>query len=346
MVKAVLGGLAWLLAGGIILANASPAAADEFFKNKQIKLIVGADPGGSYDIHARLVARFLSPYIPGNPQIFVQNMQGAGSVNAANYIYSVAPRDGTVLLAPLQTLVYNQLFRDTNARFDASQFEWIGNPTDSVNVIVTWHTSAVKTLKDALRQPAVIGITSAASSGGMEVALANTVLETKFQAVTGYRGSNDIDIAIERGEVLGRAGQSWQGWKQTRPAWVKDKRLNVLIQIGQARSKDLSDVPLLAEATDDDGKRQILALYSQGIALGRPLAVGQGVPPERVAILRAAFRATVNDARFVDEASKAGIVVDPIYGEQLQSIVRQMLATPRDIIDKLDEARNLKGTSR
>lgn len=337
---------AWTLAMGALLASANAATADDFFKNKQIKLIVGADAGGSYDIPARLFARFVGQHIPGAPQIVVQNMQGAGSINATNYVYSVAPQDGTVLVAPLQTLVYNQLFRDKNVRFDAGQLQWIGNPTASVNVIVTWHTSPVKTLKDALKQSVVIGVTSAASSGGMEVALANNVLETKFQAVTGYRGGNDIDIALERGEVLGRAGQSWDGWKQTRPAWVKNKELNVLVQIGQARAKDLPDVPLLTEVTDNEQKRQILALYSHGVALGRPLAVGPGVPPERVAMLRAAFRATMNDPKFVEEAAKAGIVLHPIYGEQLQSIVTDMLATPRDIVDKLDEARKLKGASR
>jgi tripartite-type tricarboxylate transporter receptor subunit TctC len=334
------------LAVATLFASGRAAPADDFFKNKQIKLIVGADAGGSYDVHARLVARFLNQHIPGNPQILVQNMQGAGSINAANYVYGIAPQDGTVVAAVLQTLVHNQIFRDKSVKFDAARFQWIGNSTASVNVIVTWHTSPVKTFKDAQQHPVVIGVTSAASSGGMEIALANNVLGTKFQAVTGYRGGNEIDIAIERGEVLGRAGQSWDGWKQTRPAWLKDKQLNVVVQIGQARAKDLPDVPLLTEVTDDKEKRQILALYSDGVALGRPLLVGPGVPAERVAILRAAFRQTMNDPRFIEEANKQGIELEPIYGEQLQSIVMRMLETPRDIVDKLDEARNLKSGTR
>jgi tripartite-type tricarboxylate transporter receptor subunit TctC len=287
------------------------------------------------------VAQFLGQHIPGDPQIVVQDMQGAGSINATNYVYSVAPQDGTVLLAPLQTLVYNQLFRDKSVRFDAGQMHWIGNPTASVNVIVTLDNSSVKTFQDALQKPVVIGITSAASSGGMEIALANNVLGAKFRPVTGYRGGNAIDIAIERGEVLGRAGQSWDGWKQTRPTWVKDKKLNVLVQIGQERAKDLPDVPLLTDVADNEQKRQILALYSNGIALGRPLAVAPGVPADRVATLRAAFRATMSDPKFIETAAKAGIVLHPIYGEQLQSIVTEMLAAPRDIVDQLDKARTL-----
>jgi tripartite-type tricarboxylate transporter receptor subunit TctC len=330
------------LAGAVLLPSAHTAAADDFFKNKQIKLIVGADAGGSYDVQARLVARFLNQHIPGNPQILVQNMQGAGSMNAANFVYGIAPQDGTVMVAVLQTLVHNQIFRDKNAKFDAARFQWIGNSTASVNVIVTWHTSPVKTFKNAQQQSVVIGVTSAASSGGMEVALANNILGTRFQAVTGYRGGNEIDIAIERGEVLGRAGQSWDGWKQTRPGWIRDKQLNVVVQIGQARAKDLPDVPLLTEVAGDQEKRQILALYSDGVALGRPLIVGPGVPAERVAILREAFRRTMDDPRFIQEANRQGIELEPIYGEQLQSIVTQMLETPRDIVDKLDEARTLK----
>jgi tripartite-type tricarboxylate transporter receptor subunit TctC len=318
------------------------AYADDFYRNKQIKVIVGADAGGSYDIHARLVARFLPQHIPGNPQILVQDMQGAGSMMAANYVYSVAPQDGTVIAAVLQTLVQNQLTLDPNVKFDAVQFQWIGNPSASVNVIATWYTSPVKTFADALQKPVLIGVTSAGSSGGIEVALADNVLGAKFQPVTGYRGSNDIDIAMERGEVFGRAGQSWDGWKQTRPDWVNNRWLNVVLQIGQARAKDLSDVPLMTEATDDPEKRQILALYSAGIALGRPLAVGPGVPPERVAMLREAFRQTMSDPAFIADAQRIGIEVAPIYGEELQSIVQGMLATPRAIIDKLDDARNLK----
>ncbi len=195
------------LAAGVLLASGSAAAADDFFRDKQIKLIVGTDVGGSYDLHARLVARFLGQHIPGKPQILVQNMPGAGSLNAANHVFGAAAQDGTVMVALLQTIVQNQLGNDRNVKFDAGRFQWIGNPTASVNVIVTWRTSAVKTLQDAFMRPAVIGVTSPASSGGMEIAVANNVLGTMFQPVTGYRGGNEVDIAMERGEVEGRAGQ-------------------------------------------------------------------------------------------------------------------------------------------
>ena len=331
-----------------VLILVGAASADDFYKNKQVKLIVGTDAGGSYDLSARLVARYLGQHIPGNPQVLVQNMPGAGSVIAANYVYGVAPQDGTVIVAVLQTLLQNQLSGEKDLRFDAGRLQWIGNPVASVNVIVTWQTSSVKTFNDARRQSVAIGVTSPDSSGGMEIALADNLLGTMFQAVTGYKGGNEIDIAMERGEVLGRAGQSWDGWKQTRPAWIEGKRLNVLAQIGSARAADLPDVPLLTELTDDNEKQRILALYSDGLALGRPLAVGPEVPQERVAILRTAFREIVKDEGFVEEARKLGVGIDPIYGEDLQIIVRRMLASPADVINKLVEARKLDepGTSR
>jgi tripartite-type tricarboxylate transporter receptor subunit TctC len=332
-------GIGWLMASGTCVA------AEDFYGGKPIKLIVGANVGGSYDIHARLLARFLERHIAGSPEILVQNLPGAGSMTAANYVYGVAPQDGTVLLAPIQTIVQNQLLNERGARFDAARLQWIGNPTASVNVIATWHTSSVKTFKDAFNRSAAIGVTSPSSSGGVEIALANNILGMKFKMVSGYRGF-DIDIAMERGEIDGRAGQSWAGWKQTRPEWVRDGRLNVILQTGHARARDLPDVPLLTEAVDNDERRQIVALYSKGVTLGRPLAVGPGVPKQRVDVLRKAFHETMNDPRFVEEAGRLGVNVEPIYGDQLQSIVLQMLATPQDVVRKLETAANLANAGR
>jgi tripartite-type tricarboxylate transporter receptor subunit TctC len=339
-------GLARGLAVVAALATAAmpwTAAADDFYRNKQVKLVVGADVGGSYDLNARLLARFLCQYIPGHPQILVQNMPGAGSVTATNYVFGVAPQDGTVLVAALQTLLQNQLSLDRNVKFDGRQLHWIGNPAASVNVIVTWHTSGVTTIADAVRQSVILGVTSPASSGGMEVALANNVLGTRFQAVTGYKGGNEIDIAMERGEAQGRAGQSWDGWKQTRPDWIRDRKLNVILQIGQVRAKDLRDVPLMTELAGDAEARQVLELYSDGTALGRPLALGPGVAPDKVAILRTAFRDMTRDARFIEEAARLGFEINPIQGEDLQAIVARSLAAPRLIVEKMEAARSLKG---
>jgi tripartite-type tricarboxylate transporter receptor subunit TctC len=324
-------------------AAANPTRADGFFKDKQIKLVVGADAGGSYDTYARLISRFLPQNIPGEPQIVVQNMPGAASMIAADYVSNAEAQDGTVLLMALQTLVLNQLLRNKNVHFDAGRLQWLGNPAASVNVIVTWHTSPVRTLSDALLQPAAIGVPSAATSGGMELALSNNVLGTKFQAITGYRGGRDIALAMERGEVVGRAGESWDGWKQERPDWVRDKLLNVIVQIGQTRAEDLTDVPLLKDATNDTSKRKILTLYSDAVALGRPIAAGPAVPPGRVAILREAFRRVMNDPRFRAEAHGLGVAIEPTYGEELQSLVTKILAASPDAITAMIAALGITG---
>lgn len=317
----------------------SPAAAQtDFYKDKTLKLIVGTDAGGSYDFSGRLVGRHLGRNIPGNPQIVVQNMPGAASLNAGNYVYNVAPQDGTVIAALIQTLPQTQLFGDKNVKFDAAKFQWIGNPSSSVTAVVTWHTAPVKTFEDALSKPVVMG---AAGQVGLDFTmptLLNNVLGTKFQVVPGYKGGNEIDLAMERGEVFGRAGQSWDGWKVTRPDWVRDKKINVLMQIGLERAKDLPDVPLALDLAKTDEQRQILELFSDSVAIGRPIVAGPGVPADRVAILRAAFRNTMADPQFLDDAEKTHYEVGPIFGEDLQALIGRLMAATPEIAAKAQRA--------
>lgn len=318
------------------------ARAEDFYRDKMIRLVVGTDVGGSYDMSARLIGRFLSRFVPGSPAIVVQNVPGASSVNAANLLYNVAPQDGTVLGAFVQTLPLSQMFGDAQTKFETNRFQWIGNPTSSPNVIVTWKDSGVASMQDALEKPILIGVTSRASSGGMEIALANNVLGTRFKPVTGYKGGGEIDIAMERREVLGRAGQSWEGWKQTRPQWTHGDKLNVLVQIGERRARDLNDVPLISELAGSETARQVLGIYSGAIGLGRPLAFGPGVPQDRVSILRDAFRRMMADPEFIREAASAGYDIDPIYGEDLQAIVARITSVPKDIVEQARRAMELK----
>jgi tripartite-type tricarboxylate transporter receptor subunit TctC len=316
--------------------------AEDFYRDKQIRLIVGTDAGGDHDFSARLVARHLFRHIPGTPQILVQNMPGAASMSAANYLYNAAPQDGTVIAALVSTIPHGQIFGDKNVKFDVTRFHWIGSPSSSVDLIVSWQGSAAQSLADAKRQTILVGATTRSSAGGTEAALANNLIGTRFKLVTGYKGGNEIDLAMERGEVQGRAGQSWNGWKATRPDWVHDGKLVLLVQIGLTRAADLAQVPLLTDLAADPEQRQILGLYSDAVALGRPLLVGPEVPAERVAILRAGFRAMVADPLFREDAAKAGIAVEPVMGDALQAIVARMLATPRDIVAKAEAAMSYK----
>lgn len=328
--------------GGMI----SPVQADDFYKDKQIKMIIGTGAGGSYDFSGRMVGRHIHRHIPGNPAMVMQNMPGAGSINAANFVYGIGPQDGTVVGAIVQIIPLNHLFNDPGVRFDAGKFQWIGNPSSSVNVYVVWHTAPVETLDQMFQAPLIFGGTSRTGSGGADIALVNNVLGTKFQLVTGYKGGAEIDLAIERGEVHGRAGQSWDGWKLTKPDWIKEGKLKVLMQMGLARDKDLKDVPLMTELAKSDEQRMILGLFSDSVALGRPLIFGPGVPADRVTLLREAFRKTMSDPEFLAEAEKANYDVSPIYGEELQTIVGRMLATPPLVAEKAHEAMSFRGEER
>ena len=317
-----------------VVPAAAFAQGGDFYKDKQVRLIVGTDAGGGYDLSGRLVARHIARSIPGAPQIVVQNMPGADSLNAGNFIYNVAPQDGTVMGALVQTLPQLQLFGDKNVKFDAAKFQWIGTPSSSVSVIVTWHTAPVKSFADARTATVVLGASGQVGLDYNIPTMLNSVLGTKFQVISGYKGGNQVDLAMERGEVFGRGGQNWAGWKVTRPDWIRDKKLNVLAQIGLEPAKDLPGVPMVMDFAQTDEQRTILRLFSSTVSIGRPLVVGPGVPAERVAVLRAAFAKTMSDPQFLAEAEKSGYEVSPIVGEDLQDIVARLMATPPAIADK------------
>lgn len=330
--------LAALTLSSAVAAQSNNPLADDFYKDRQIRLIIGTAAGGSYDFSGRMVGRHIAKHIPGNPSIVVQNMPGAASLNAANHVYNVAPRDGSVIVAVVQTMPQQQLFGDKNVKFDAAKFQWIGNPSSSVTVVMAWHTAPVKTIADAFQNSIVMGAAGRVGNDATVPALLNTVLGTKFNIVAGYKGGNEIDLAMERGEVAGRAGQSWDGWKVTRPDWIKTGKLNPLLQIGIARATDLPDVPLASELAKTDEQKQIVNLFSATVALGRPLLAGPGVPKERVAVLREAFKRTMADAGFLAEARKANYEVAPILGEEMQAIVARMMTAPQDIVEKARDA--------
>lgn len=330
-----------LLTIAILSASATGVRADDFYAKRQIKLLIGNNAGTSYDLSARLIGRHLGRHIPGNPTLVPQNMPGASGIIATNYAYNIAPRDGSVIVATVQTVPQRQVLGDENVKFDAAKLGWIGNPASSVNVIVTWHTSPIKTFEDARRERTLMAATTRDASSGVEVALANNLLGARFQLVSGYKG-NEIDLAMERGEVAGRSGQSWDGWKITHPDWVEKHALNVLIQFGLAASKELPGIPTMLDLASSEEQRQILSLYAAPITMGRPLFVGPEVPAERIAALRNAFRETMDDSEFHADAKRLNYDVAPVYGEELQAIVARMLATPPEVVAKAKDAMNYR----
>jgi len=317
----------------------APALADsvsDFYTGKTISLYIGFTQGGGYDVYARTVARFLGRHIPGNPTIVPRQMPGVGSLTAANNVYNVAPRDGTVLATADQALAVNEFVNDPAVRFHSDKFVWIGNPNADVNIVVTWHTSGIKTVADATKREVTMGATAPApNTSALYPKLMNPMLGTKFRVITGYPGGADIDLAMERGELDGRGSNAWATLKATRPEWIKDRKINVLAQIGLERAKDLPDVPLLTDLVKGGNDRALVLLLSATTSVGRPLFSTPDVPPDRIAALRNAFEATMRDPEFLAAAAKSGLDVNPVTGAQLQKMIDDMLATPRPVAERL-----------
>jgi tripartite-type tricarboxylate transporter receptor subunit TctC len=328
-----------LLAVASVGFAAAPALADpvaDFYTGKTISLYIGFTQGGGYDTYARTVARFLGKHIPGNPTIVPRQMPGAGSLAATNYLYNVAPKDGTALGTADQALPVNEFVDDPAVRFHSDQFNWIGNANADVNIMLTWDASGIKTIDDAKAREVTMGATAPApNTSALYPRLTNTMLHTKIKIATGYPGGADIDLAMERGELDGRGSNAWATLKATRPEWVRDQKVNILMQIGLARAKDLADVPLLTELVKAGDDAALVKLLSATTAIGRPIFSTPNVPADRIAALRRAFDATMTDPDFVAAAQKAGLDLNPTTGEEVQAIVADMLATPKSVSERL-----------
>ena len=327
-----------LLIALALLTGAGHAAAqtsvEQFYRGKKLDMIIGYSAGGTYDLYARLVARHLGNYIPGNPSIVPRNMPGAGSRTAAAYVYSLAPKDGTVLATADQSLAVQQAMGDKRIPFDTTRFIYIGNPAAENNTTATWHTSGVKTIEDAKTNPITMGATGGSTSSQYPKAM-NALLGTKFKIIIGYPGGNDVNLAMERGEVHGRGSNSWMSWKATRPEWLAAKKINILVQVGLSKAPDLPDVPLLVDLAQNEEDRAVLKLLSASPAIGRPIFTTPDVPAERVKALRDAFDRMIADRAFIEQAKREHFDINPVSGEEMQKIVAEIVATPAPIAERL-----------
>jgi tripartite-type tricarboxylate transporter receptor subunit TctC len=309
-------------------------AVEDFYRGRKIDLIIGYSSGGTYDLYARLVARHLGNHIPGRPLIVARNMPGAGSRTAATWVAGIAPRDGTVLATADQSLSVQQAAGDKRVAFDTTKFIYIGNPNAENNTTATWHTSGVRTIEDAKRREVTVGATGGSTSSQYPRAM-NALLGTRFRVILGYPGGNDINLAMERGEVDGRGSNSWASWKATRPHWIAENKINILVQIGLKKAPDLPGVPLLMELGGNAEDRALLRLLSASTQIGRPIFTTPDVPPDRVAALRAAFDAMVRDPAFLDDAKNGNFELDPVSGETMQRLVAEIVATPKAMGERL-----------
>jgi len=327
----------------LALAHISSARAQsvaDFYRGKSIDLDIGYSVGGGYDLYARLIARRLGGHIPGNPTVVPKNMEGAGSLRLANYIYAAAPNDGTVIGATSRGAAFDPLFGETGARFDGSKFSWIGSANNEVSVCVALASSGITKFDDLYTKPLTIGSTGAADDTYQFPALVNAVLGTKFKIVTGYPGGNDVTLALERGEVQGRCGWSWSSIKTTRFNWVRNKRIVVLVQMALSKHPDLPDVPLIMDLAQTKSiaetveLKQIFKMIFARQTMGRPYLAPPGVPADRLAALRKGFMDTMTDKEFLAEAEANKFEINPVNGEELEALVRDVYRTPPAIAKK------------
>jgi len=324
---AALGAAAILFSGA---AQADPIA--DFYKGKRVKIIVGASSGGGYGTYARMIANYLGDNIPGKPRIIAQFMQGAASIRAANYVYNVAPRDGTVLGATQRAIPFLPLFGKKGPKYDPQKFNYIGSINNEVSICVSWHTTGVKTIQDVMQKELIIGGAGANDTENFPAVL-NNILGTKFKIITGYTGVG-INLAMERGEVYGRCGWSWTSFKNQKGEWLRDKKVNVLIQLSLKKLPEIGNVPLVTDLAKTKEDRQVFELLFAPQVMGRPYLMGPDVPKERVEAMRVAFAKTAQHPELVKKLNRAQMDVSLVTGAEIETIVANAYKTPKAIVDR------------
>ena len=328
------------IAAALCLTAAGASAQDavaSFYRGKTVTIVVASSPGGGYDLYGRLIARFMSRHIPGNPQIVVQNMPGAASNVAAAYIYNVAPKDGTAIGAIFMGAVVEPLFGEQKRQtHDTSKFNYIGNANVDAYVCLVRTDAKINSLADAFDRELVVGASAEGASTRDFPSMLKNLLGVKFKIVAGYPGTREINLAIEKGEVQGGCGETWSSVAATYPAWFRDGLVKPLVQEANAGYPELNrmGVKLVRDFAKTDEQRQVLELVYSQAAFGRPYVVAPGVPAERVEALRRAFMATMTDPELVAEAKRLNVDAIPTPGGELQTLIGELYATPREIVEK------------
>ncbi len=311
----------------------SPAAPpDDFFKGKTVQMLIGFQAGTGYDTYARALSRHLGRHLPGNPGIVPQNMTGAGGLVAANHLYNLAPKDGTVIGIFNRSTILDPLFGSPEAKFDAKKFLWIGSMGPEVSVCISWAKSPFAKWEDLLQREFIAAATSFSADTGVYPTIFNKVLGTRMKVITGYRGGPEMSQAIESGEAHGRCGWSWTAVKSTKPDWLTNKSIHILLQAGLKKAADLPQVPLVVDLAKTDRQRQILTLAFGPQQVAWPFVGPPGLPAARQAMLRKAFDETLRDPELLAEARKLKLDIDPMSGAEVEKVVDALYASPPDIV--------------
>lgn len=326
---------------------AAPVAAqpsiESFYSSTPLTIIVGYSPGAAYDIYARTVGRYIGKHIPGNPKIIVQNMPGAGSMKAVNYIFALGRKDGSQIAAFARGIAMQPLLDDQGVQFDATKLEWIGSPSSEVSVVLSWHNTPFKRLEDAKQREMSVGASGSGADSAIFPRILNGVLGTKFKVVTGYPGNAEMLLAVERGEVDGNAGTSWATLSGSKKEWVTDKKINILVQLGLKKHPDLPDVPLVLDLASNAEERKVLELIVSRQAMAYPFAAPAGVPADRLRALRTAFDKMAQDPEFIADARKQGFDIDPMSGTEIAAIIKDLYGSPPALVERARAA--LQGSS-
>ena len=327
-------GAAMFASAAAILAM-NPAAAQDiagFYKSTPLQLVVGYGPGGGYDAYARLLARHIGKKIPGAPNVIVQNMPGAASMKAANYIYSIAPKDGSQIATFSRGLPMQPLLDNQGVQYDALKMGWIGSIAAETSVTFAWAGTGFTTFEDARQKEMLVSASGAGADSATFPWIMNAVLGTKFRVITGYPDSKSTLLAVERGEVQGSAGTSWGTLTSSRGDWLAKNRVVVLAQLGLQSNPAIGKAPLVVDLAKNAADRQVLEMIFARQSFAYPYTAPPGLPPERLAALRTAFNATMKEADFLADATKMGLEVSPITGEEMTALLDKLYKTPADVI--------------
>ena len=329
------------VAAALILALTRVAAAndvEDFYRGRTLTVLISYSVGGGYDLYARLLAHYLGRHIPGNPNVVPQNMPGAGGLRAANYLFSAAPKDGSMIGTFSRSIPTMPLVTPQDAHFDGRKFSWIGSMSSDTSLCLTGAKSKVKTFHDMLTMPVVMGGQFAAADSDIYAHLYKNIFGAKIKLVSGYPGTNDITLAMERGEVDGICGLSWGTLKVAHPDWMKNKSVNLLVQAALKKDPELPNVPLALDLIDDPQKKQILYITFAPQQIGRPFAAPPGIPADRHAALSKAFDDTMKDPALLAEAAKEKMDIAPMTGGEVGELLDKLYAIPPDVIAKASKA--------
>jgi tripartite-type tricarboxylate transporter receptor subunit TctC len=331
-----------LLGQALIAAAALPAltglaraqSAEDFFKKaERLTMYVGSDAGGGYDGVARFVARNLSRFLPGHADFVIENMPTAIGIQASNFLYNSAPRDGSVILADTNSALALPIFDSPVAHYDPRKFEWIGSTGKQQAICLTWKTSGIETLEDATKREVTVSAAQVNAGPGVYPTILNALFGTKFKVIAGYSTLGSL-LAVERGEVEGQCGYSWQSYQAIGSKWFVDKDVNILVQMGLAKNPDLLDVPLADDLLNNPDDKQVLDMILLPQEFGRPFIAPPGTPADRMAIYRQAFQAMVKDPQFLAEAKTQRIVIEPMDDKEIQALLTRAYSAPKNIHDR------------